>query len=195
MKWRKESSRKRTSHIEFSRSTSSFFISFLVLPIGSRQAAINVAEGLKQSTILQSEADRAEQINRASGEAEAILLRAQASAESIRRIADAITNNPGGHHAVSLTVADKYVDAFAQLAKETNTLILPATANDAAGMVAQVSLRTQCSFTSSLIDSNSALNVLRTRHGSLSLGFDHLRWYYQEARHHSSCSSIIRSGP
>ncbi|GJJ70816.1 hypothetical protein EMPS_03166 [Entomortierella parvispora] len=108
-----------------------------VLRSWTLKAAINVAEGLKQSTILQSEADRAEQINRASGEAEAILLRAQASAEGIRRIADAISNNPGGHHAVSLTVADKYVDAFAQLAKETNTLILPATANDAAGMVAQ----------------------------------------------------------
>lgn len=105
---------------------------------GSRQAAINVAEGLKQSTILQSEADKAQQINKATGEAEAILLRAQASAESIRRIAAAISNNEGGHDAVSLTVADKYVDAFSQLAKETNTLILPATANDAAGMVAQV---------------------------------------------------------
>ncbi|KAF9911462.1 hypothetical protein BX616_010589 [Lobosporangium transversale] len=104
---------------------------------GSRQAAINVAEGHKQSTILQSEADRAEQINRATGEAEAILLRAQASAEGIRRIAEAITNTPGGHHAVSLTVADKYVEAFAQLAKETNTLILPANANDASAMVAQ----------------------------------------------------------
>ncbi|KAF9275785.1 hypothetical protein BGZ68_010520 [Mortierella alpina] len=104
---------------------------------GSRQAAINVAEGLKQSTILQSEADKAQQINKATGEAEAILLRAQASAESIRRIAAAISNNEGGHDAVSLTVADKYVDAFSQLAKETNTLILPATANDAAGMVAQ----------------------------------------------------------
>lgn len=113
--------------------------------IGSRQAAINVAEGLKQSTILQSEADRAEQINRATGEAEAILLRAQASAEGIRRIADAITGTPGGHHAVSLTVADKYVDAFAQLAKETNTLILPASANDAAGMVAQVMNRSSAS--------------------------------------------------
>lgn len=113
--------------------------------IGSRQAAINVAEGLKQSTILQSEADRAEQINRATGEAEAILLRAQASAEGIRRIADAITSTPGGHHAVSLTVADKYVDAFAQLAKETNTLILPASANDAAGMVAQVMNRSSAS--------------------------------------------------
>ncbi|KAG0360812.1 hypothetical protein BGZ54_009374 [Gamsiella multidivaricata] len=104
---------------------------------GSRQAAINVAEGLKQSTILQSEADKAEQINRATGEAEAILLRAQANAEGIRRIAEAISKTPGGHHAVSLTVADKYVDAFAQLAKETNTLILPANASDAASMVAQ----------------------------------------------------------
>ncbi|KAF9153782.1 hypothetical protein BGX21_003471 [Mortierella sp. AD011] len=104
---------------------------------GSRQAAINVAEGHKQSTILQSEADRAEQINRATGEAEAILLRAQASAEGIRRIAEAITNTPGGQHAVSLTVADKYVEAFAQLAKESNTLILPANAGDASSMVAQ----------------------------------------------------------
>ncbi|KAG0299339.1 hypothetical protein BGZ98_010124 [Dissophora globulifera] len=104
---------------------------------GSRQAAINVAEGHKQSTILQSEAHKAEQINRATGEAEAILLRAEASAAGIRRIADAITTSPGGHHAVSLTVADRYIDAFAQLAKESNTLIIPAAAGDASGMVAQ----------------------------------------------------------
>ncbi|KAG0324556.1 hypothetical protein BGZ99_001691 [Dissophora globulifera] len=104
---------------------------------GSRQAAINVAEGHKQSTILQSEAHKAEQINKATGEAEAILLRAEASAAGIRRIADAITTAPGGHHAVSLTVADRYIDAFAQLAKESNTLIIPAAAADASGMVAQ----------------------------------------------------------
>ncbi|KAF9927521.1 hypothetical protein FBU30_003113 [Linnemannia zychae] len=104
---------------------------------GSRQAAINVAEGKKQSVILQSEANKAEQINLAAGEAEAILLRAQANAEGIRRIAEAITQGEGGHHAVSLTVADKYVDAFAQLAKESTTLILPTSANDASSMVAQ----------------------------------------------------------
>ncbi|KAG0315959.1 hypothetical protein BGZ97_007649 [Linnemannia gamsii] len=104
---------------------------------GSRQAAINVAEGLKQSVILQSEANKAEQINQAAGEAEAILLRAQANAEGIRRIAEAITTGEGGHHAVSLTVANKYVDAFSNLAKESTTLILPAAANDASSMVAQ----------------------------------------------------------
>ncbi|KAF9122970.1 hypothetical protein BGW39_009367 [Mortierella sp. 14UC] len=104
---------------------------------GSRQAAINVAEGLKQSVILQSEANKAEQINQAAGEAEAILLRAQANAEGIRRIAEAISEGEGGHHAVSLTVADKYVDAFAKLAKESTTLILPASASDASSMVAQ----------------------------------------------------------
>ncbi|KAF9278238.1 hypothetical protein BGZ88_000711 [Linnemannia elongata] len=104
---------------------------------GSRQAAINVAEGLKQSVILQSEANKAEQINQAAGEAQAILLRAQANAEGIRRIAEAITDGEGGHHAVSLTVADKYVDAFSKLAKESTTLILPASASDASSMVAQ----------------------------------------------------------
>ncbi|KAF9196491.1 hypothetical protein BGZ49_002812, partial [Haplosporangium sp. Z 27] len=104
---------------------------------GSRQAAVNVAEGHKQSNILQTQAYRSEKINRATGKAEAILLRGKASAEGIRRIAEATTNAPEGHHAVSLTVADKYVEAFAELVKEGNTLILPANAGDASSMVAQ----------------------------------------------------------
>ncbi|KAG2228062.1 hypothetical protein INT45_009108 [Circinella minor] len=103
---------------------------------GARQAAINVAEGRKQATILASEADKAEQINKASGEAEAILLRAQASARGIEKVAVAISKNRGTD-AVSLTVAEKYVDAFGKMAKEGTTMIVPAAANDAASMVAQ----------------------------------------------------------
>ncbi|KAI9591165.1 Epb7.2-like 2 [Syncephalis fuscata] len=97
---------------------------------GSRQAAINVAEGHKQSTILASEADKAEQINRASGEAEAILLRAKA-------VARAIKETPGGRDAVSLTVAEKYVDAFGQLAQKGTTVVVPANTSNISGMVAQ----------------------------------------------------------
>lgn len=104
---------------------------------GARQAAINVAEGNKQSTILASEADKAEQINKAAGEAEAILLKAQASAESIVKIAQAIENK-NGSDAVSMTVAEKYVEAFGRMAKEGTTLIVPTAANDAASMVTQV---------------------------------------------------------
>lgn len=104
---------------------------------GGRQAAINVAEGRKQSTILASEAEKAERINMAAGEAEAILLRAKASAEGIERVARAIATNHG-NDAVSMTVAEKYVDAFGKMAKEGTTMIVPASTNDAASMVTQV---------------------------------------------------------
>ncbi|KAL9549729.1 Stomatin-like protein 2, mitochondrial [Mucor bainieri] len=103
---------------------------------GARQAAINVAEGRKQSTILASEAEKAERINMAAGEAEAILLRAKASAEGIERVARAIATNHG-NDAVSMTVAEKYVDAFGKMAKEGTTMIVPASTNDAASMVTQ----------------------------------------------------------
>ena len=105
---------------------------------GARQAAINVAEGRKQATILASEAEKAEKINMAAGEAEAILLRAKASAEGIERVARAIESNHG-NDAVSMTVAEKYVEAFGKMAKEGTTMIVPASTNDAASMVTQVS--------------------------------------------------------
>ncbi|CAG8508523.1 14693_t:CDS:2, partial [Cetraspora pellucida] len=103
---------------------------------GARQAAINVAEGTKQSVILASEAEKAEQINKASGEAEAILLRANATAEGMRRIALAIDENRGPE-AVALTIAEKYVEAFGQLAKKGNSIIVPASVSDAGSMIAQ----------------------------------------------------------
>ncbi|CAO3699736.1 unnamed protein product [Rhizopus microsporus] len=103
---------------------------------GARQAAINVAEGKKQATILASEAEKAERINMAAGEAEAILLRATASAQSIEKIARAISGH-NGHEAVSVSVAEKYVEAFGRMAKESTTMIVPAQANDAAAMITQ----------------------------------------------------------
>ena len=39
---------------------------------------------------------------------------------------------------VALTVAEQYVQAFGNLAKTSNTVILPANTSDAASMVAQV---------------------------------------------------------
>ena len=42
-----------------------------------------------------------------------------------------------GNNAASLAVAEKYVTAFGELAKETNTVVLPANAGDVTGMVTQ----------------------------------------------------------
>ncbi|MGB1940736.1 MAG: band-7 C-terminal domain-containing protein [Pseudomonadales bacterium] len=84
-----------------------------------------------------SEAEKLKQINEAEGKAKEIELLAQATAEGIRTIALAI-NSPGGIEAVNLRVAEQYVTQFGKLAKETNTLILPADAGNIGGFVATI---------------------------------------------------------
>ena len=104
---------------------------------GQRQSAINIAEGRKQSVILASEAVRAEQVNRASGESEAIMLRAQATARGIDAVAKSIEEGQeNAHGAVSLSVAEKYVDAFAKLAREGTAVVVPGNVGDMGGMIA-----------------------------------------------------------
>ena len=102
---------------------------------GQRDAAINTAEGEKQQVIKASEATRQQQINEAEGQAQAILAVATATAEGIRRVADAIRTD-GGMEAVQLRVAEQYVEQFGNLAKQANSVIVPATVSDLAGMVA-----------------------------------------------------------
>ncbi|KAI1080007.1 hypothetical protein F5B20DRAFT_147935 [Whalleya microplaca] len=104
---------------------------------GQRQSAINIAEGKKQSVILASEALRAEKINRAHGEAEAILLRAEATARGIDAVGASIASGgASAHGAVSLTVAEKYVDAFGKLARESTAVVVPGNVGDIGGMIA-----------------------------------------------------------
>jgi regulator of protease activity HflC (stomatin/prohibitin superfamily) len=104
---------------------------------GQRQSAINIAEGRKQSVILASEALKAEQINMASGEAEAILVKATATAAGIDAVGKSIAQGKeAAQGAVSLSVAEKYVDAFGKLAKEGTSIIVPGNVGDIGGMIA-----------------------------------------------------------
>ena len=102
---------------------------------GLRDSAINTAEGEKQKVIKESEAKKQQQINEAEGEAAAITTVATATAEGIRRVAEAI-ESPGGSHAVQLRVAEQYVDKLGMLARENNTMILPANLADVSSMIA-----------------------------------------------------------
>src|SRR5436309_11218608 len=102
---------------------------------GQRDAAINNAEGEKQQVIKASEAKKQQQINEAEGEAAAILAVAEATSEGIRKVAQAI-NLPGGFEAVQLRVAEQYIGQFGQLAKESNTMVLPASVADVGSMIA-----------------------------------------------------------
>jgi regulator of protease activity HflC (stomatin/prohibitin superfamily) len=102
---------------------------------GQRDAAVNTAEGAKQEVIKASEARRQQQINEAEGEASAIMAVARATAEGIREVAAAM-QSPGGTEAVQLRVAEQYITQFGNLAKSSNTMIIPATTSDIGGMIA-----------------------------------------------------------
>ena len=71
----------------------------------------------------------------AEGQAAAILSVAIATAEGIRKVAESI-QAPGGYQAVQLRVAEQYIYQFGNLAKESNTLVLPATLSDVGSMIA-----------------------------------------------------------
>jgi regulator of protease activity HflC (stomatin/prohibitin superfamily) len=101
-----------------------------------RQAEINKAEGQKRQVVLASEAAMTDQINRAKGEAEAILAVAKANADGIEFVAKAL-GKEHADEAASLKVAEKYIQAFSKLAKENNTILLPANTGDVSSMVAQ----------------------------------------------------------
>jgi regulator of protease activity HflC (stomatin/prohibitin superfamily) len=102
---------------------------------GTRDAAVYTADGVKQEVIKQSEARKQQQINEAEGQAQAILAVASATAEGIRRVAESITL-PGGYEAVQLRVAEQYIAEFGELAKASNTLVLPANVADVGSMIA-----------------------------------------------------------
>ncbi len=102
---------------------------------GQRQKEINVAEGERASMIAQSEGEMQAAINRAEGEARAIEAVAKAQAEAIRLVAEAIAQNKG-LEAVNLQVAEKYVEAFGNIAQKSSTLLLPANLADISSMVA-----------------------------------------------------------
>ncbi|WP_113905863.1 SPFH domain-containing protein [Aliidiomarina celeris] len=104
---------------------------------GERQAMINVSEGQKQEVINLSEAEKQKQINEAEGRAREIELIAEATAEGLRKIAIAI-NEPGGRDAVNLRVAEQYVKEFGNLAKQNNTMIIPAELANIGGAVAGI---------------------------------------------------------
>jgi regulator of protease activity HflC (stomatin/prohibitin superfamily) len=102
---------------------------------GRKQEQINIATGEREASIARSEGDKQAAINNAQGQAASIQAIATATADAIQRVAAAI-QVPGGMDAVNLKVAEKYVDAFGQLAQKNNSLIIPANVADMGGLIA-----------------------------------------------------------
>ena len=102
---------------------------------GKRQEQINLATGAREAAIQKSEGERQAAINKAQGEASAILAVAEANAQAIQKIGNAIRTE-GGMDAVNLKVAEEYVAAFGNLAKQGNTLIVPGNMGEMSSMIA-----------------------------------------------------------
>jgi regulator of protease activity HflC (stomatin/prohibitin superfamily) len=102
---------------------------------GRKQEQINIAWGAREAAIHKSEGERQAQINQAEGEASAILAVAVANAQAIEKIGAAIQTS-GGMEAVNLKVAEQYVTAFGNIAKQGNTLIVPGNLSEMSSMIA-----------------------------------------------------------
>uniref|UniRef100_A0A453ML05 Band 7 domain-containing protein n=1 Tax=Aegilops tauschii subsp. strangulata TaxID=200361 RepID=A0A453ML05_AEGTS len=94
------------------------------------------AERKKRAQILESEGAMMENANKAKGEAEAILARSQATAEGIRMVSESFKTE-GSTEAASLRIAEQYIRAFSELARTTNTMLLPSDAGNPGTMIAQ----------------------------------------------------------
>jgi regulator of protease activity HflC (stomatin/prohibitin superfamily) len=101
---------------------------------GRKQEQINIATGEREAFIARSEGQRQAEINNAQGEASAIIAVADATADAIRKIAEAI-RLPGGEQAVQLKVAEKAVEAYAQLAQKNNTMIVPGNMTEVSALI------------------------------------------------------------
>ena len=101
---------------------------------GRKQEQINIATGEREAFIARSEGQRQAEINKAQGEAAAIIAVADATADAIRKIAEAI-RSPGGEQAVQLKVAEKAVEAYAHLAQKNNTMIVPGNMSEVSALI------------------------------------------------------------
>lgn len=101
---------------------------------GVREASIKESEGKAQAEVNASEAAKTAQINKAMAEAESVRLLAEAKANAILRVAEALDKN--GKDAAVLELAEKYIEGFAQIAKEGNTIVIPSNVADIGGLMA-----------------------------------------------------------
>lgn len=101
-----------------------------------RRVAVTTSEGYRTAQINEAEGDKQAKILRAQGTAESLIVEAKARAEAIAAIAAAIQGE-GGTAAVAQQLAEQYIAAFEQLAREGTVALIPSDGGDVAGMVSK----------------------------------------------------------
>ncbi|MEE3003066.1 MAG: stomatin-like protein [Pseudomonadota bacterium] len=102
-----------------------------------KRALIAESEGDKQAKINRAEGEKQELIRLAEGKAFEISTVANATAAGISAVAKSI-GDKDGLEAVNLKVAENYIKEFGNIAKESNTLIIPSNLADISGVAASL---------------------------------------------------------
>jgi len=97
----------------------------LARSLGDKASRINRSEGLMTEMINISEGEKQRRINSAEGKAAQIIAIAQATGDSIAKIAFAI-EQPGGQQALDLQLTEQYLQQMQGLSQANRKVILPA---------------------------------------------------------------------
>ena len=96
----------------------------ITLAQGEKQARINVSEGEKQAAINVSTGEKQKRINEAEGRSKEITLVAEATANGLRRIAQAI-GQPGGSSAVKMRIVEQFLEEFGKVLAHSKVSVVP----------------------------------------------------------------------
>lgn len=101
---------------------------------GDKQQAINVSEGERQQQINRAEGERQARVLRAEGQAQAILKVAEATSKALRTIGASLTEE-GARDAMSMQVAEAFIEKWGAIAKQGNVMIVPSDMGDLSKLI------------------------------------------------------------
>lgn len=91
---------------------------------GEKESRINISRGLREEAINISKGERQKMFNVSEGKSKAIGIVAEATAEGLKDIAAAL-QLPKGRTAMSVRLAEQYVEQFGEILKGAETSVLP----------------------------------------------------------------------
>ncbi|WP_028973359.1 SPFH domain-containing protein [Spirochaeta cellobiosiphila] len=106
--------------------------------LGEKESKINRSRGLFEEAVNKSEGMKERLINEAEGQAQEILAISKATALSIEKIAEAISES-GGEEALELKLAEQYIEQLKNIANKNTQIVLPMDLTDLKSVTNSVS--------------------------------------------------------
>lgn len=97
----------------------------ITLATAGKESKILISEGYRQEAINISEGEKQKRINEAMGRAREIEILAEASAEGLQKVAQAI-KKPGGDYAVKMRLVEDFIGRTGEVMKGADISVLPA---------------------------------------------------------------------